>query len=274
MHKFFIIFVSIIQSLLPMDILRKELTQLYASQHLELGTLDYSTLEECKTIVSGLVAATESCAVITDAATDSCLLYCGAMGRLLGITDGSISLLNIDSSDEDVLYERLNPEDLVEKRMLEYEFFKYVDSCPADEKLHYKATCTIRVKDHQGCFRWIDNSTQVLRLSPVGKIWLILCRYDISPVQAERHDIDAHIVNLHTGEVIDLSLSERRQFVLSAREKEILRLIKDGKLSKQIADILSISPHTVNRHRQNILEKLCVTNSAEAISAALSMKLI
>ncbi|MGN1245717.1 MAG: response regulator transcription factor [Muribaculaceae bacterium] len=257
-----------------MDILRKELNQIYASQHLELESLDYAQLDDCRLIASGLTAATEACAVITDSAADSCLLFCGAIGKILGLTDGNFTQLSIDSSDEDLVYERIHPEDLVEKRMLEFEFFKYVDRLPVAEKLHYKATCTFRMKDHTGNFLWIDNSTQVLRLSPAGKIWLILCRYDVSPVQHPRPDINPHIINLHTGDSTELSLSERRQFVLSEREKEILRLIKDGKLSKQIAHILSISPHTVNRHRQNILQKLCVTNSAEAISAAISMKLI
>ena len=70
------------------------------------------------------------------------------------------------------------------------------------------------------------------------------------------------------------SFSDRRSHILTDREKEILLLIKEGKLSKQIADILEISIHTVNRHRQNILEKLSVGNSIEAVMAAESMRLI
>ena len=69
-------------------------------------------------------------------------------------------------------------------------------------------------------------------------------------------------------------LKERRQNLLTDREKEILRLIKDGKSSKMIAGELGISINTVNRHRQNILEKLSVANSFEAISAAESMRLL
>jgi DNA-binding CsgD family transcriptional regulator len=61
---------------------------------------------------------------------------------------------------------------------------------------------------------------------------------------------------------------------LTDREKEILLLIKEGKLSKQIAEILGISIHTVNRHRQNILERLSVGNSVEALTAAISMRLL
>ena len=52
---------------------------------------------------------------------------------------------------------------------------------------------------------------------------------------------------------------------LTNREIEILRLIQKGLLSKEIADKLCISIHTVNIHRQNLLRKLGVQNSIEAI---------
>ena len=43
---------------------------------------------------------------------------------------------------------------------------------------------------------------------------------------------------------------------LSPRETEVVKLIAEGHTSREIADILSISAHTVERHRQNVLEKL------------------
>ena len=58
------------------------------------------------------------------------------------------------------------------------------------------------------------------------------------------------------------------------REKEILRCIRKGLSSKEIAATLYISVNTVNRHRQNILEKLSVGNSIEACRAAELMKLL
>jgi len=45
-------------------------------------------------------------------------------------------------------------------------------------------------------------------------------------------------------------------------------------LSKEIADTLSISINTVNRHRQNILERLRVNNSIEACRIAEFMGLL
>ena len=62
--------------------------------------------------------------------------------------------------------------------------------------------------------------------------------------------------------------------ILSARETEILKLVAQGKLSKEIADILQISIATVNTHRQNILQHLNADNSMEAVSHAHSLGLI
>lgn len=42
---------------------------------------------------------------------------------------------------------------------------------------------------------------------------------------------------------------------LSAREKEVLRLLVDGKINKEIADELCISINTVITHRKNITSK-------------------
>jgi DNA-binding NarL/FixJ family response regulator len=51
---------------------------------------------------------------------------------------------------------------------------------------------------------------------------------------------------------------------LSAREREVLRLIADGLTDRQIAESLGISPRTVATHVSSILHKLGVRNRAEA----------
>ena len=43
---------------------------------------------------------------------------------------------------------------------------------------------------------------------------------------------------------------------LSPRETEVVKLIAEGHTSREIAAVLSISEHTVERHRANVLEKL------------------
>ncbi len=257
-----------------MDVLRKELNAFYDSQHLDKETLDSSVFEECKQKIDIAVEIENDCRVITDASADFCYISGGYFASLIGLSDTHPYKKEMNSSDEDEIYNRIHPEDLVDKRMLEYVFFKYVGSLPASQKLDYKATCHLRIKNRNEEFIYIHNTTRVMRLSPNGKVWLILCGYEISPIQEPTDGIEARIINCCTGEVTQPHFSERRSQILTEREKEILNLIKDGKLSKEIADILKISIHTVNRHRQNILEKLSVGNSMEAIMAATAMRLL
>lgn len=257
-----------------MDVLRKELNAFYEGQHLALERLDYTELDKCKHSVRIAVDVENDCRVITDAAADFCYIYGGRVSKLIGLSDSDSYFNEMDSSDEDVIYNRIHPEDLVDKRMLEYEFFKHIDTLPVNRKLDYKATCRLRIKDAIGKYIYVNNSTRVQCLSPAGKVWLIMCCYDLASFQDAADGIEARIIDITTGVIKLLPLSDNRSKILTNREKEILNLIKEGKLSKQIADQLNISVHTVNRHRQNILEKLSVNNSVEAVAAASVMKLL
>lgn len=257
-----------------MDILRKEINSVYLAQHLELETLDTRMVDEARLTAETIAKVSGGCAVVTDASCDRSYLYAGPLGPLCGLSCIPGICQAIGSSDEDELYNRLHPEDLAEKRMLEYEFFKLADRLPPEEKTEVRATCRLRIKGNDGYYRTIDNSTRLIRLSPRGKMWLILCIYDLSPFQPECDGIAPRIVNSRTGEVTPVSLAEKRGHLLSDREKQILLLVKEGKPSKKIADELGISIHTVNRHRQNIIQKLSVGNSVEALMAADAMKLL
>jgi DNA-binding NarL/FixJ family response regulator len=58
------------------------------------------------------------------------------------------------------------------------------------------------------------------------------------------------------------------KFRLSKQEKQIIKLIVQGKTSKEIADNLFISKTTVDTHRKNINKKLEITNSSSLIKFA------
>mgnify|MGYP000026608647 FL=1 len=106
---------------------------------------------------------------------------------------------------------------------------------------------------------------QVLEQDRNGKAWLIIGNMDISPDQKASETVDCTVLNLKNGEIFSPSLSLMPSTNLTNREIEVLRLIQKGLLSKEIADKLCISIHTVNIHRQNLLRKLGVQNSIEAI---------
>jgi len=58
------------------------------------------------------------------------------------------------------------------------------------------------------------------------------------------------------------------QEVLTNREREILKLLSDGKSSKEIGELLLISLRTVQNHRANIMRKLKVKRTADLIKYA------
>lgn len=60
----------------------------------------------------------------------------------------------------------------------------------------------------------------------------------------------------------------------TAREREVLRLIAQGKLNKEIADELDISERTVKFHVSAILSKLGAGNRTEAVRIAVQRGLV
>lgn len=61
---------------------------------------------------------------------------------------------------------------------------------------------------------------------------------------------------------------------LTLRERQILKLIAEGKSSKKIGELLCISFRTVERHRANMMEKLNVNKTADLIRFAIEKKYV
>jgi DNA-binding NarL/FixJ family response regulator len=56
---------------------------------------------------------------------------------------------------------------------------------------------------------------------------------------------------------------------LTTREREIIKLIAEGKSSKDIAGLLYISFRTVHHHRANIMRKLNFKKTADLVKYAI-----
>jgi DNA-binding NarL/FixJ family response regulator len=56
---------------------------------------------------------------------------------------------------------------------------------------------------------------------------------------------------------------------LSSREREVLQLMAEGKSTKQIAAVLTLSKKTVDNHREHLMSKLNVSTLAELIKYAI-----
>ena len=61
---------------------------------------------------------------------------------------------------------------------------------------------------------------------------------------------------------------------LSNREREVFQMIAEGHSTREISEILCVSPSTVKTHRSNIMEKLQMDNLSQLIQFAISLGLV
>jgi DNA-binding NarL/FixJ family response regulator len=79
---------------------------------------------------------------------------------------------------------------------------------------------------------------------------------------------NAPSIKKSTTPFVEKDGEQLKKFSLSAQEKQIIRLIIEGKTSKEIANALFISKSTVDTHRKNINKKLEISNSSSLIKFA------
>jgi DNA-binding NarL/FixJ family response regulator len=75
-------------------------------------------------------------------------------------------------------------------------------------------------------------------------------------------------------ELFSRLVPQQKNYGLTAREKEILQLMVEGHIKKEIAARLGLSVHTVNTHMRNIYDKLQVNTVNGAVAKALKERLI
>jgi DNA-binding NarL/FixJ family response regulator len=93
----------------------------------------------------------------------------------------------------------------------------------------------------------------------------------IHTVMAKQHYLSPKVTDVVVTEYLqNLPRSESTVFtVLTAREREVLQLIAEGKSTKQIAGLLHVSAKTVESHRQQLMEKLNMHSIAELTKYAI-----
>lgn len=210
--------------------------------------------------------------VLSDMVANKSYIYHNGIAADLGmpgITNGQ----EIESIWERELLDRIQPDDLLVKHSLELQFFHLMKKLPVAERSDYQVLCRLRMQDRSGQYTAVRHRMFYISGTEDGSIRLALCLYSRHVEAAALEPAEGMIVNTRLGRIVEMG-NEQVASLLTEREKEVLRLIREGSRSKEIAVHLSISQHTVNRHRQNIFEKLQVSNSLEACKIAERMGLI
>ncbi len=156
--------------------------------------------------------------------------------------------------------------------------WEFILSMPLVEQSRLYFSYDFRIVKPDGKNAWILAQNSILQSDIKGNITHLLNMYsDISFWKKCDNQIASVTLPTKNDCIVfapDLPCSIEPEVKLSRRELEILKLISNGYSSKLIADKLFISFHTVNTHRQNIIEKTHTGNTGKLIKYAVDQGLI
>ena len=220
--------------------IEKKVINILPTSSIEFDEIDYSILEKRKNDWIKLSEVTHSIVLVFDCYTN----------KFIFVSDNIPKLYGLDS-----------------RRLFIHGHQPVIEVIHPEEKKNYKAIHEMRIRNIRGEYIRIIEQEQVLELDKSGNIWLMLSVIDVD-ASHESEITKSHLYNFKTGEQIFIDLSDTLDEPLTNRELEVLRFMKKGLLSKEIAETLKVSINTVNSHRQNILQKLKANNSIEAVNFA------
>lgn len=246
--------------------IQKKYHKLLKSISFNEDELDYSVLEDHRPYLEHLDKIGKSAISVFDMNRKTHVYFSPLYRERLGLPD--------DKHEGPEGFDQLmHPEDLLTAMESGYHFLKMAMNTDTAHLKDFKLVNDYRIQIPDENSIRMKEEYQILETDPSGNIWLSLSIVDVSPNQNLKEPMSSRLVNHKTGEIISFA-EVSAFFELTNREKEILHFISDGKVSKEIADQLHISVHTVNTHRQNIIEKMDVTNTAEAIRLASRMGIL
>ena len=245
--------------------------QLLDRQKFMVEDVDYSVLERHKVGLQQLAEISNSTISVFDSYKRAHVFYSSNFGNMLGY-----SLKELDEGGEYFLDTKVHPDDFTALWQNAITFLKVYFNLPDAEKRDYKLVSEYRILNSADNYVRVIEQQMVLELDINGNLWLGLSILDISPNQKNMNEgIKSEVLNFKTGRIFPLVKTEEDTAnALTKREIEILKLVKNGFLSKEISGKLNISVNTVNTHRQRVLEKLDVDNSMEAVMLASKLGLV
>jgi len=143
--------------------------------------------------------------------------------------------------------------------------------------------CIYRFRHADGRWRWVTQDLLVLSLTRAGLLDKVLMTFHDCTSQQQKlaeQEFAALAGKRKNSKLLDAVFVTRQKLekedadvafsanLLTPREQQVLELVAKGFSSKQIADLLSISKHTVESHRKRLLQKMKASNAADLIQKA------
>lgn len=192
------------------------------------------------------------------------------------VSDGVRNVLGIEPElfTLDYFFTILNPLDndkMYEKEAVVFDFFNH--KLTREEMPLYKVSYLMRLRHSDGHYKTILHQSRTINISNEGKIQQTLVVHtDISYLNIP-FDHKISFIGNKRQSFFAIETTAPYKFVenkfkdlFTKREKDILNNIAKGNSFTEIADLLNISPNTINTHKKNILKKAGCKSSPELIA--------
>src|ERR1700712_745385 len=149
----------------------------------------------------------------------------------------------------------------------------FFSKLPIEKLMKYKVRYDIRYRKKNGEYARILYQGALLEHDQNGRFLRTLSVHtDITYLKPEGKPVLSFIGM--DGEPSYFDVASKNLFIeskeeLTRREREVLLLLIEGKLSKEISQVLQISKQTVDTHRKNMLHKKQLNNTGELVVKAI-----
>ena len=212
---------------------------------------------------------------------------------MTGLTDTDDVVRGLEAGGVDYLTKPINPNELLARMKVHLSNARLTNSAQSALDSTGQHLMTV---DEKGLIRWAtpqsyallakaraDEHWQQQQLAPQVQQWLrhqpelnnqlklIHLEYSLSVKLVSHQDNGEKLLKLVDGERPTGAAMLKLQLNLTERESEVLYWIANGKTNRDTAEILTMSPRTVNKHLEQIFPKLGVENRTAAAGIALRL---
>jgi DNA-binding CsgD family transcriptional regulator len=169
--------------------------------------------------------------------------------------------------------DQIHPEDRSWFLAIGSSMIDFFSQLPLEKVMKYKVRYDIRFRKKNGDYARILYQGVILEHDQNGRFLRSLSVHsDITYLKQEGKPVLSFIGM--DGEPSYFDVASKNIFIeskeeLTRREKQVLLLLIEGKLSKEISQALNISKQTVDTHRKNMLHKKQLCNTGELVGKAI-----
>jgi len=171
------------------------------------------------------------------------------------------------------IFENIHPDDRAWFLACQEVAIKFIKNLPPEKQMKYKLQIDYRIRKKTGEYiRALQQSIVIHTDGKEGIYRSMVVFTDITHLKSQGKPQMQYIgmdgePSYYNVEVHNPFLQKEEKF--TKREKQVLKLLATGKVSKEIAEILQITKLTVDNHRKNMLSKTGLHTTPELINYAI-----